>query len=78
MSICGFCNREMQTAASCIPAGPAIPARMALYVKDKDGRCHDCGVLPNGLHHPNCDWETCPYCEGQRLTCDCGDWRVAA
>jgi hypothetical protein len=33
--------------------------------------CHDCGVLRGELHVPNCDWELCPRCSGQYMSCDC-------
>ena len=34
-------------------------------------RCHDCGVLPGHFHHIDCDWEECPNCHDQLISCDC-------
>lgn len=34
-------------------------------------RCHDCGVVDGGIHHPGCDAEECPKCGGQIISCDC-------
>ena len=36
-----------------------------------DQRCHDCGISRNGFHHPGCDMERCPKCEGQLISCGC-------
>ncbi len=33
--------------------------------------CHDCGVKPGKFHKPGCDWERCPFCYGQMITCNC-------
>ncbi len=33
--------------------------------------CHDCGVEPGEYHHPGCDWEECPRCRRQYLSCAC-------
>jgi hypothetical protein len=42
---------------------------------DDDGRCADCGVKAGGTHHPRCDWERCPKCNGQVLSCECESLR---
>jgi hypothetical protein len=34
-------------------------------------RCHDCRIVKGGLHHPGCDMERCPRCEGQLISCGC-------
>jgi len=33
--------------------------------------CHDCGADAGEYHHPGCDSEECPRCQGQYLTCSC-------
>ena len=33
--------------------------------------CHDCGVSVGEAHKPGCDWERCPFCWGQLISCDC-------
>lgn len=44
--------------------------RMAEYMAS-DNRCHDCGIKPGGFHHPGCDNERCPRCQGQLISCGC-------
>ncbi len=33
--------------------------------------CHDCIALEGELHKEGCDWERCPKCKGQLLSCSC-------
>jgi hypothetical protein len=33
--------------------------------------CHDCAVAFGQFHVPGCDWEQCPRCGGQLISCDC-------
>lgn len=33
-------------------------------------RCHDCGCAVGEFHHVGCDWEQCPVCGEQRLSCE--------
>jgi hypothetical protein len=35
--------------------------------------CHDCGVSWGGIHHNGCDFEICPHCLGQFISCDCAE-----
>lgn len=36
-------------------------------------RCHDCGVNWGNIHHNGCDFECCPHCLGQFISCDCAE-----
>jgi hypothetical protein len=35
--------------------------------------CPDCNVKPGKYHHPNCDWESCPRCQRQLISCSCSE-----
>ncbi|WP_289354801.1 hypothetical protein [Paenibacillus sp. S-12] len=37
------------------------------------GRCEDCAVNHGEYHVPGCDWERCPKCLGQAISCGCDD-----
>lgn len=38
-----------------------------------DHACGDCGVVKGQYHVMDCDVEECPRCNGQFISCDCGD-----
>ena len=77
MSICEYCNRDMKQAESCIIVHLHIDGREWLpapFIGEGDEyRCGDCNVLAGGYHHPGCDQEVCPKCNGQLISCDCLD-----
>jgi hypothetical protein len=41
------------------------------HFDEPSGRCHDCNIKHGGKHHPGCDVERCPKCEGQLISCGC-------
>jgi hypothetical protein len=34
--------------------------------------CRHCGAVKGQLHEPLCDYEECPVCGEQVMSCDCG------
>jgi hypothetical protein len=91
MALCEYCNHDMSdnTVISCegntiveFPDGvtlPGIPYDPPYGGKEQ--RCHDCGIMRGGFHHPGCDMEKCPRCphdnEGNRrqlISCGCLDY----
>lgn len=43
----------------------------ALWKRQAEPPCHDCGVIEGELHLDGRDWERCPRCKGQNLGCPC-------
>ncbi len=81
MAVCTACDQEMLQAESCtLEAYEGETESRVRYDPEwlspwpempPDHRCHDCGVRPGAIHHPGCDMERCPKCEGQAISCDC-------
>jgi hypothetical protein len=73
---CKYCNDDMHAVDTCsantvihFPNGENFPA---VKYEDENGyMCHDCAIEPGGYHHPGCDMERCPRCEGQLISCGC-------
>ena len=81
MAICTFCDQEMLTVPSCLVEvlhQDSVAYRLPTYGKERHygrfrprDRCTDCGVRPGRFHHLGCDWQECPVCFGQLLSCGC-------
>jgi hypothetical protein len=83
MAVCKYCNNDMLVAEGCvkipvdlkdgrkldpIPYGGESEA----YFSGKNPpNCHDCNAEIGYYHHTGCDWEQCPNCGEQLLSCDC-------
>ena len=75
---CNHCGEEMTIAKTCdgnrdvmFPDGTSLPAVRYFPMYPSVQRCHDCGIVPGGTHHPGCDMERCPQCSGQIIQCGC-------
>jgi hypothetical protein len=81
MARCDVCHRDMLRVVSCVPEVIVIGDKEYSpipYGEDRKGyetaeRCHDCGVVKGGYHHPGCDMEECPKCGWQLISCGCLD-----
>ena len=82
--ICEHCRRDMLRTKSCdefiigsndgkdyrpIPFGQEV--KNENFNPIFSDKCPDCGVKFGGFHHPRCDWEECPICHGQIISCYC-------
>ena len=81
MAICRYCKLDMSspTTTTCVanvaveyPDGIKHPTS-TYHFSEADGRCHDCNIVHGGKHHPGCDVELCPRCDGQLISCGCLD-----
>lgn len=77
MGTCGDCNREMMDKEPCLTdkqiefADGSVYDALPVGTRWTDGHCPDCWAPPEEMHHSGCDWEQCPKCNGQLLSCDC-------
>src|SRR5881398_2351804 len=83
MAICDYCLGEMNEVDGCkaivikVRGGKELqPIRYGsetpkYYEGPNPQHCHDCNAKIGNYHHVGCDWEECPNCEEQLLSCDC-------
>jgi hypothetical protein len=83
MTVCAFCDREMNHNISCDIAPYRIGGELLQPIRwgderscsslDADHPCQGCGTPPGSVHHIGCDYEQCPACHGQINICRCVD-----
>lgn len=74
MAVCPCCQTDMREGLSCVEVKTKTGSKPIPYpVDDEMPHCHDCNTPRGGWHHPGCDWERCPDCGGQLISCACGE-----
>jgi hypothetical protein len=83
MAMCNFCKRNMSETKGCdhIPIiingkeyePIKVGAKGDFYENEKNANCTDCGSKYGNYHHPGCDYEKCPVCGLQLISCGCLD-----
>jgi hypothetical protein len=83
MAVCLDCHQEMLEADGCtarptmVLGGrtfvPVVHGAERAFPRHFKGRCHDCGVAVGKRHHFGCDFEHCPRCARQIISCGCLD-----
>jgi|BarGraNGADG00312_2_1021985.scaffolds.fasta_scaffold283554_1 hypothetical protein len=71
--ICETCGHPMASGTSCTDEGALRWGGEGDILETVTWPCHDCGVLPGGLHHPGCAVATCRVCGEQYLGCIDGE-----
>lgn len=81
MAECQWCKKDMSdpNTVTCgwnthveYPDGKKLES-CTEHFEEPSGRCHDCNIVHGGNHHPGCDVERCPRCDGQLISCGCLD-----
>lgn len=70
---CEDCKTEMVPGGKCTVKFYQLKNNKKikrLLYNDPDGNnCHDCNVASGSYHHSGCDWEKCPNCGIQMISC---------
>jgi hypothetical protein len=69
--ICEYCNKDMLLVDTCTATEVEFPSGeiLASIPNQKEDVCHDCCATRGKFHHPGCDMEQCPKCQGQIISC---------
>jgi hypothetical protein len=71
-AICKWCGQDMMEASRCTHNDAVeYPDGTRLDTMPAEKKCHDCNVDAGQKHHPDCDMERCPQCDGQLISCGC-------
>lgn len=72
---CIYCGREMLEAEGCDMTEVRIKRqwfkRSTEHVQKEGERCEDCGAMFGQPHHVDCQFDKCPKCGAQAISCDC-------
>lgn len=71
MAICDYCNKEMTDHVGCTLSEYSDMGKKPYKRIPSDKNCGDCGCPKGTYHHPGCDVEKCPKCNGQAISCNC-------
>lgn len=73
-AICRDCKKEMKPSSGCtFKYLVTLEKKYWARVPNEDTICHDCNAGMGKYHYFGCDWERCPQCGGQLISCDCGE-----
>ncbi len=76
VALCDWCQQSMNVGTGCTVDTfddfiDGLKRKRIPYTCQNGQHCGDCNVTNGQLHHPSCDMEICPRCNGQSLSCDC-------
>jgi hypothetical protein len=76
-AMCTWCDHVTGQGVSCKQSTVEFPGGQIeasiRHASDSGSDCRDCLAPAGGYHHPGCDAERCPNCDGQLISCGCLD-----